>query len=299
MAPGHEIAGVVRAVGANVTSVAVGDAVAVGCHVYSCRSCVECAAGRENHCLRGVQTYSSPFPAGAGHDDCAGYHTNGGYSSDIVVDSHFVYKAPANLPLAAVGPLMCAGVTTFAPLARHVLGKANQRVGVVGLGGLGHMAVKIAKAMGAEVVVFSRSTAKAAAAAHLGASLVATSDAAAMGAAARSLDVVVDTVSGEHDVNALLHTLKVGGKLVMVGAEPKPHAISGFALIMARVGLEGSLTGGVPETQAMLDFCAAHNIVPDYDVITAAETPAAFLRLKSNDMGAKRSVIDMSTLAAF
>lgn len=298
LAPGHEIAGVVKAVGAEVTKYKVGDNVAVGCHVGSCRTCDLCQRGLEQHCPQMLQTYSSIYPQGLGHDDCAGHWTNGGYSTAITVDEHFVFAVPASISLPEAGPLLCAGITVYSPLARHVLGQAGKTVGVAGFGGLGSMAVRIAKAMGAHVVVFSRSDAKKAAAEALGAELVATSDAAAMAARARTVDVIIDTVSGVHDVNSLVHTLKVGGALVMVGAEPKPHEISGFGLIFARAKVEGSLTGGVPETQEMLHFCAQHGIVPEIKIISAAEAPAAFKTLQVGDAGARRFVIDISTLHA-
>jgi alcohol dehydrogenase (NADP+) len=297
IAPGHEIAGIIDKVGANVSDLKVGDKVGVGCMVESCGECDLCKEGLEQHCPKMVQTYSTPWPADKGHAETKGHHTNGGYSSDITVNEKFVFKLPDNLELKYAGPLLCAGITTYSPLARHVLGKENTKVGVVGFGGLGHMAVKIAKAMGAEVTIFSRSLAKQEAAEKLGAKIVAHTDPEQLKPLARTLDVIIDTVSNVHNVRALLPALKVGCAIVLIGGVPAPFDTVAFDLIFSRHSIEGSLIGGVPETAEMLEFCAKHNIVPDIDVIHAKDADAAFQKLVSGGGAARRNVIDISTLS--
>ena len=236
------------------------------------------------------------YPKGKGHDDCAGYHTNGGYSSNITVRDEFVLKLPDNLESHAAGPLLCAGITMFSPLNRHVLKGGKTRVGIVGFGGLGQTGVKIAKAMGCEVTVFSRSNSKKEAAEKLGAKLVAHSDEEAMKAAACSLEVVIDTVAVAHDVNPIMTCLEPTGAYVCIGAIPQPMQISPFGLIGKNLQIEGSLVGGIPETQQMLEFCSKHNIYPDYKVIKASEANAQFKALQDGTAHIGRAVIDMSTL---
>jgi uncharacterized zinc-type alcohol dehydrogenase-like protein len=299
--PGHEIAGVVGAVGSSVTDFKVGDEVGVGCFISSCRSCDLCADGLEQHCLGGIQTYSTPFPTGKGENykECEGYHTNGGYSDRIVVDEHFCFKVPESISLEVVGPLLCAGITTFSPLNRHILQKGGgkgKRVGVVGLGGLGHMAVKLAKAMGAEVTVLSRSMSKDAEAKALGADIMVHTDPDALVAAARTFDVIIDTVAVSHPVAPIVNTLKVGGAMVLLGGIPSPFELSGFALLANRYSVEGSLVGGMAETQQMLDFCAEHGVVPECKTIHAKDATELFVAMAKGESGAIRAVIDMSTL---
>lgn len=298
VAPGHEIAGIVQSAGKNVTKFKVGDRVGVGCFVDSCGVCDQCVSGSENHCPTSQQTYCSKYAKGLGHDDCADYHTNGGYSSQITVKQDFVYKAPDGVELEYIGPLLCAGITMFSPLNRHVLKQGgHKKVGILGFGGLGQMGVKIAKAMGAEVTVLSRSTSKKEAAASLGADILAHSDAEAMKRAAHKFDVVIDTVSAPHDVNKIFPTLKVGGTYVCIGGVVEPMQISPFTLIGSNLKIEGSLVGGIPETQEMLNFCSKHNIKPEIKVIHAKDASAQFKALKEGAADAKRAVIDMKTLA--
>lgn len=305
ISPGHEIAGIVRQVGAQVTKFNIGDRVGVGCMVSSCRECDLCQQGLEQHCPQMIQTYGSTFPEGHGEtfQGAVGYHTNGGYTSAITVNEHFVFSIPASMKMEYAGVLLCAGITTFSPLNRHILqkgGGAGKSVGVVGFGGLGQMAVQLAKAMGVDrVVVFSRNDSKQADAEALGAELLVHSDETALKNAARSLDVILDTVSAPHAVNSLMSTLKVGGNYVLLGAVSKPMQVGAFPLLFNRHALEGSLIGGVPETQEMLDFCAAHNVVPKYQVIHAKDANTHFHAMIDGAAGARRSVIDMSTIAEF
>lgn len=301
MTPGHEIAGIVSSVGSAVTDFKAGDKVGVGCFVESCRSCDLCKQGLEQHCLGAVQTYSTPFPEGKGEHlkEAEGYHTNGGYSTDIVVKDHFVFKVPENIEMEVVGPLLCAGITTFSPLNRHLLQKGGGKgktVGIVGFGGLGHMAVKIAKAMGAEVTVLSRNTNKEDQAKAMGADILVHSDEAILSAAARKFDLILDTVSATHPVAPIVNTLKVGGAYVLLGAIARPFEVSSFPLLFGRYSIEGSLVGGMAETQEMLDFCSKHNIVPETKMISAKAASAQFKALSDGSAGAARAVIDMSTL---
>ena len=212
LAAGHEISGTVKAVGSEVTAYSVGDAVGVGCFVSSCRTCDLCKNGEENLCKQSVQTYGNPFPEGKGHDDCANHFTNGGYTSDITVDEHFVYAVPDGMKIEHVGPLLCSGITMFSPLNKHIMkngGGEGKTVGIVGFGGLGNMGTKIAKAMGCKVVLLSRSNDKKDAANELGASIVAHTDEDALDANADTLDVILDTVAAPHDVQKLLPLLNV------------------------------------------------------------------------------------------
>jgi alcohol dehydrogenase (NADP+) len=301
IAPGHEIAGTVRAVGDKVTNFKVGDKVGVGVMVESCRSCGLCDGGLEQHCPGMIQTYSSDFPAGKSDtfEKAVGYHTNGGYATDITVSEHFVFHIPKAMELEYAGILLCAGVTMFSPLKRHVLEKGGgkgKKVGIVGFGGLGVMGVKLAKAMGAEVTVFSRNNNKEAKAKELGADLLIHTDEEALAAATRTFDVVLDTISANHPVATLVNTLAVGGTYVLIGAVPKPFEISSLQMIFSRQSIEGSLIGGVPETQQMLDFCSEHKIVPEYRVIHAKEASAQFQAMTAGEADAQRAVIDVSTI---
>jgi len=288
MVPGHEIVGHVAAVGAEVTRFAVGDTVGVGCMVDSCRTCSSCAVGDEQYCERGaVFTYNSRHPDGT--------PTWGGYADVVVVDQDFVLKVPAALDLARAAPLLCAGITTWSPLVHWKIG-AGHKVGVVGLGGLGHMAVKLAKAFGAHVTQFTTSPDKADDARALGADeVVVTRDPAAFKPLARTLDFILDTVSGVHDLNAYLGTLKTNGTMVLVGLPDKPAAIHAGLLISRRKTLAGSMIGGIRETQEMLDFCGAHGIVADVETIGAAFINDAYERMLASDVK-YRFVIDMATL---
>jgi uncharacterized zinc-type alcohol dehydrogenase-like protein len=295
--PGHEIAGIISEVGSDVTKFKVGDRVGVGVFVESCFECPQCLVGDHNYCSKALETYGSTYTVGLGHDDCADYHTNGGYSSQITVRSDFVFPAPEKFDLSYVGPLLCAGITMFSPLNRHVLKAGGKKVvGIIGFGGLGQLGVKLAKAMSADVTVFSRSTGKSEQAANLGASIIAHTDAAAMEAAANTFDVILDTVSAEHDVAKFLPTLKVSGTYVCIGVVITSLNVSPAALISRNLKLEGSLVGGIPETQQMLDFCNEHNIKPEIKVIHAKDASAQFETLAKGDADIHRAVIDMSTL---
>lgn len=298
MAPGHEVGGIVVGVGSDVqeAKLSEGAKVGVGCMVLSCHECDLCKDGLEQHCPGMVQTYSSAFPKGRDHDDCAGFHTNGGYSEEIVVHERFVFPLPEGIPMEYAGPLLCAGVTTFSPLNRLLRGKVNQKVGIVGFGGLGMMAVKIAKAMGADVTVFSRGTKKATKAKDLGATLADHTDAEGMKARARSMDLIVDTISMVHEIAHLLGTLKVGGTYCFLGGVPEPYSVSAFQLLFSRYTITGSFIGGVPETAEMLEFCAKHEIFPEIDVIPASEAAGVFKSMAEGTLGPVRKVIDMSTL---
>ncbi len=285
--PGHEIVGRVSAVGGNVTRFRAGDLAGVGCMVDSCRSCATCQEGLEQYCERGfIGTY--------GGKERGGY-TLGGYSKAIVVDQHFVLKLPTNLELAAVAPLLCAGITTYSPL-KHWGAGPGKRVGIVGLGGLGHMALKFAHAFGAETVLFTTSPGKEADARRLGADeVVLSKNPAAMRAHATSFDLIIDCVSAEHDINVYLGLLKREGTLVQVGAPEKPLPVAVFSLIGKRRSFAGSLIGGIAETQDMLDFCGAHDIVCDVEMIRMDEINGAYERMLKSDVK-YRFVIDMETL---
>ncbi len=290
--PGHEIVGRVTAAGRDVRGVKEGDLVGVGCMVDSCRECPSCARGLEQYCERGFTgTYG-------GTEKETGRPTQGGYSDTIVVDEAFVLRVPENCDPAATAPLLCAGITTYSPLRAFGV-KAGQRVGVVGLGGLGHMGVKLARAMGAEVALFTTSPGKADDARRLGATEVIVSrDPQAMAGAANSLDLILDTVSAPHDVEALMNTLRLDGTLVLLGGSPQPHASPGaFTFIMRRRRMAGSLIGGIPETQEMLDFCAEHNVGADVEVIPASAINDAYERMLRSDVK-YRFVIDVGTLQA-
>ena len=303
LAPGHEIAGLVSDVGSNVSKFKVGDRVGVGCMVESCGECDMCTEGMENHCPGMVQTYSSDFPSGKGENykEAEGYHTNGGYSTAITVNQKFIFQVPDSVKMEYAGVLFCAGITMFSPLNRHILQKGNgsgegKKVGIIGFGGLGQMGVKLAKAMGCDVTVFSRSDKKKEDATKLGADFLVHSDDAAVAAATRHFDVVIDTVAAKHPVASLVNTLKVGGVYVLIGGVVEPFEISPFQMIFSRQSIEGSLIGGLKETQDMLDFCAKHSIVPEYKVIDAKDANQQFQDLLSGKSDASRAVIDVSTI---
>jgi uncharacterized zinc-type alcohol dehydrogenase-like protein len=287
--PGHEIVGRIVSVGNHVTKFKVGDIGAVGCMVDSCRECEYCKEGLEQYCVPGAtQTYNSP-------DQHLGTQTYGGYSESVVVDEAFVLKVPENLDLAATAPLLCAGITTYSPL-RHWNVGPGKKVGVVGLGGLGHMAVKIAKAMGAEVIVFTTSPSKVDDAKRLGADdVVLSKDETEMQRYAGKLHFVLDAVSANHDINAYLNQLRVDGALALVGAPEHPLSVAAFSLIPYRRSFAGSMIGGIAETQEMLDFCGKHNIVSDIEMINIQQINEAYDRLLKGDVK-YRFVIDMASL---
>lgn len=291
MVPGHEITGRVSAVGAEVTKFRVGDAVGVGCFVDSCRTCEQCRAGREQHCDEGmVATYN-------GRERGTGAPTYGGYSARIVVDQDYVLRIPGGLPLDAAAPLLCAGITTYAPLRRYAV-RPGDRVAVVGLGGLGHMAVKFAAAMGAEVTVLSTSGPKRRDAMALGAhDFVATGDGAVFRSHRRRFDLILDTVSAPHDYNACLNLLRVGGTMVLLGIPERPAPVAAGVLIGGQRSLAGSAMGGIAETQEMLDFAARHGIAADIELIGIAGINEAWERVLRNDVR-YRFVIDIATLKA-
>ncbi|MYR46276.1 NAD(P)-dependent alcohol dehydrogenase [Streptomyces sp. SID5910] len=288
MVPGHEIAGVVEAVGPGVTKFKVGDHVGVGCMVDSCGECENCAAGVEQHCVRGnVQTYN-----GVGKD---GEPTYGGYSQKVVVDEAFTLRIPDGLPLDAAAPLLCAGITTYSPL-KHWGAGPGKKVAVVGLGGLGHMGVKIAHALGAEVTVLSQSLRKKDDGLKLGADhYYATSDPKTFEDLAGSFDLILSTVSAPLDFGAYLGLLKTGGALVNVGAPEEPVSLNLFSLIGGNKTLAGSMIGGIAETQEMLDFCAEHGLGAEIELIAASEINEAYERVLSSDVR-YRFVIDTATI---
>jgi uncharacterized zinc-type alcohol dehydrogenase-like protein len=288
MVPGHEIVGRVSKVGSAVTRFKAGDAVGVGCFVDSCRDCPQCHEGEEQYCDKGmVGTYN-----GRERD---GSPTYGGYSTHITVDEKYVLRIPESLPLDRAAPLLCAGITTYSPL-RHYGVKAGDRIAVVGLGGLGHMAVKLGKAMGAEVTVLSTSPSKQKDALALGAThFAATSDKATFQKLAGHFHFIIDTVSAPHDYNAYLSLLKVDGTMILVGAPEAPTPLAAFPLIMRRRKIGGSLIGGIRETQEMLDFCAQHNVASDIEVIPIQKINEAYERMLKSDVR-YRFVIDIASL---
>ena len=288
MVPGHEIVGKVAEVGAEVTAWKVGDTVGVGCLVDSCRACEACDAGEEQFCAGSVGTYNA-----TGKD---GRPTYGGYATRLTVSEDFVVRIPDSIPLAQAAPLLCAGITTYSPL-RHFGVKAGDAVAVVGLGGLGHMGVKLAKAMGATVTVLSHSPSKREDALRLGADdFVVTSSAEAFEANAGRFSFILDTVSAQHDYNAYLGLLKRDGTMVLVGAPPEPTPVAAFPLIFGRKRLAGSLIGGIKETQEMLDFCAAHGVASDIELIPIQQINEAYERMLKGDVR-YRFVIDLASLA--
>ncbi len=287
--PGHEIVGRVTSVGSHVKHHKEGDYVGVGCLVDSCRECSSCKEGLEQYCENGmVGTYNGQEKDGSGY-------TLGGYSKQVVVNEDFVLKIKDTKNLAAVAPLLCAGITTYSPL-RHWDVKSGDKVGVVGLGGLGHMGVKLAASFGAEVTMLSHSPSKQKDAERLGAHhFLLTTDADKVAEATGRFDFILDTVSADHDYNLYLGMLKRDGKMVCVGAPPTPAQIPAFNLIMNRKTLAGSLIGGIPETQEMLDYCAEHDIVSDIEIINIKDINEAYERMLKGDVR-YRFVIDMSTL---
>jgi len=288
--PGHEIVGRVTKVGAGVKKFKVGDIAAVGCLVDSDGTCPNCVKGFEQFCQNAVFTFNGP-------DKHTGGVTYGGYSDSIVVDQRFVLTVPKNLDLAGAAPLLCAGITTYSPLRNRGV-KAGMKVGIVGLGGLGHMGVKFARAFGAHVVVFTTSPRKAEDAIRLGAhEVVVSTDAESMLKHAGSFDFILDTVSADHDLNAYLALLGVNGNLTLVGAPGKPMGVSAFSLIMGNHSLSGSSIGGIPQTQEMLDFCGKHNITADVEIIPIQKVNEAYARLEKADVK-YRFCIDMSSLRA-
>jgi len=289
--PGHEIVGRVSKTGSAVTRFREGDLAAVGCMAGSCGHCPECLAGLEQFCQKGmVLTYNSP--------DChTGGITYGGYSESVVADQAFVLKVPDSLDLAATAPLLCAGITTYSPLRHWKVGR-GPKAGVVGLGGLGHMAVKFAHAFGARVVVFTTSPGKTQDALRLGADEVVISrNPSEMNRHAGSFDFILDAVSADHDLNAYLGLLKRDGTLVLVGAPEKPLPVSAFDLLLGRRSLSGSIIGGIRETQEMLDFCGEHNITSEIERTPIQAINEAYDRLARGDVK-YRFVIDMATLKA-
>ncbi|MDR2838267.1 MAG: NAD(P)-dependent alcohol dehydrogenase [Azonexus sp.] len=290
--PGHEIVGRVSAVGSRVTGFAAGDLVGVGCLVDSCQHCAECADGLENYCDHAVGTYNGPTPDAPGH-------TLGGYSERIVVHQRFVLRIRhPEAQLAAVAPLLCAGITTYSPL-RHWRVGPGHKVGVVGIGGLGHMGVKLAHALGAHVVAFTTSEGKREAAKALGANeVVVSKNAGEMAAHVKSFDFILNTVAAAHDLDPFFVLLKRDGAMALVGAPPTPHTGPlAFNFIMKRRSLAGSLIGGLPETQEMLDFCAQHGIVADIELIRAGQINAAYERMLAGDVK-YRFVIDAGSFGA-
>jgi uncharacterized zinc-type alcohol dehydrogenase-like protein len=286
--PGHEIVGRVTKVGSSVTKFKTGDLAAVGCMVDSDGTCPECKAGLEQFCPNPTFTYNFP-------DKHRGGVTFGGYSGSIVVDQRFVLRVPSNLDLAGVAPLLCAGITTYSPM-RHWGVSRGKKVGVVGLGGLGHMGVKIAHALGAHVVVFTTSPKKKDDARRLGADeVVISKNANEMQKHAGSFDFILDAVSADHDINAYINLLRRDGNLTLVGAPEKPLQVAAFGLIMGRRSLSGSPIGGIAETQEMLDFCGKHNLTADVEVIPIQKVNEAYERLLKSDVKYRFS-IDMASL---
>jgi uncharacterized zinc-type alcohol dehydrogenase-like protein len=287
--PGHEIVGRVTAVGDHVKKFKVGDIAGIGCLVDSCRECDNCAAGLEQYCSGGaVFSYNGMEKDGSGV-------TYGGYSKQILCHEDFVLRISDKQPLEAVAPLLCAGITTYSPL-RHWKVSKGQKVGILGLGGLGHMAVKLAVSMGAEVTMLSHTASKATDAARLGAhKFVLTTDAEQAKSVTNYFDFILDTVSAEHDYNFYLGMLATNGTMVCVGVPPPAPPIGAFNLIFQRRSLAGSLIGGIPETQEMLDYCAEHNIVSDVEVIAMKDINEAYERMLKGDVR-YRFVIDMATL---
>ncbi|HEY9363322.1 MAG TPA: NAD(P)-dependent alcohol dehydrogenase [Chitinophagaceae bacterium] len=287
--PGHEIVGRITAVGDHVTKYKVGQLAGIGCMVDSCRECDNCKEGLEQYCSNGmVGTYNGQEKDGSGI-------TYGGYSKQIVAHEDFILRIPENLPLEGIAPLLCAGITTYSPLRHWKVGKGD-KVGILGLGGLGHMGVKLAASMGAEVTMLSHSPKKEADAKRLGAhKFLLTSDEQQVKSVRKYFDFILDTVSAEHDYNLYLGMLKTNGVMVCVGAPPIPSKVSAFNLIGERRTLAGSLIGGIPETQEMLDYCAEHNIVSDVEVIKMSDINEAYERMLKGDVK-YRFVIDMASL---
>jgi len=293
--PGHEIVGRVTATGPAVTKYKVGDLVGVGCLVDSDHECPQCRADKEQFCGSATFTYNAPDKHGTAPV------TYGGYSESVVVDERFVLRIPSNLDPAGAAPLLCAGITTYSPLHRgqkEGLVGPGKKVGIVGLGGLGHMGVKFACAMGAHVVVFTTSEAKRADAMRLGAhEVVVSRNAEEMQKHAGSFNFILDCVAAEHDLNAYIHLLGVNGNLTLVGAPEQPFAVAGFGLLFGAKSISGSLIGGIAETQEMLDFCGKHGIVADVEIIPIQKINEAYERMLRSDVKYRFS-IDMASLKA-
>lgn len=291
--PGHEILGRVTRVGDKVTRFKVGDTAAVGCMIDSCRNCDHCTKGLEQFCKNGaIFTYNSPDPHAPGGGEGMTY---GGYSERVVCDEAFTLRVPENLDPAGAAPLLCAGITTYSPL-RHWGAGEGKKVGIVGLGGLGHMGVKFASAFGAHTVLFTTSPGKVEDGKRLGADeVVISKNAEEMAAHAGSFDLIVDTVSADHDLNAYLALLKLDATLVVVGVPPKPQPVGAFSLIAPRRHLAGSLIGGIDETQEMLEFCGEHDITCDIEMIRMDQINEAYERMLKSDVK-YRFVIDMATI---
>ena len=288
--PGHEIVGRITQVGSEVTKMKVGDLAGVGCLVDSCQTCENCKKDLEQYCTNGwVGTYN-------GEDKHSGGYTFGGYSENIVVDENFVLKVPTNLDLAAVAPLLCAGITTWSPLKHWKVGKGS-KVAVVGLGGLGHMAIKLAKGLGADVTLFSRSVDKIKDAKDLGAdTVVISTDENQMKSVEGNFDLIIDTVPCIHDINPYISTLNINGTIVLIGyLGPLDPFLNSVPMIMGRKSVAGSLIGGIAETQEMLDFCGANNIVSDIEIIKMQDINEAYERMLKSDVK-YRFVIDMASL---
>jgi uncharacterized zinc-type alcohol dehydrogenase-like protein len=291
MVPGHEIVGRVKQVGKDVTKLKVGDLAGVGCMVDSCGECGTCRRDLEQFCQKGAaMTYN-------GTEMDRKTPTYGGYSTQVVVTERFTLKIPPSIDLAAAAPLLCAGITTYSPL-RQWNCKKGDRVGVVGLGGLGHMAVKLAASMGAEVTMLSTSRSKAADAKRLGAQeFELTTDEATFSKLAGRFDLLIDTISANHDLNKFLGMLRPEGAMVLVGAPPEPAAVSAFALLGGNKRLAGSMIGGIAETQEMLDYCAEHKVVSDIEMIPIQQINEAYERMIKNDVR-YRFVIDIASLGS-
>lgn len=287
--PGHEIVGKVTAVGEHVTKFKVGDIAAIGCMVDSCNSCEYCESDLEQFCDEGV-TYSFNSP-----DKTSDGYTYGGFSEKYVCNEQYVLQMPHFDNLSATAPLLCAGITVYSPL-KHWQAAPGKKIGILGIGGLGHLAIKIAKAMGAEVVVFTTSESKIVDAKRLGADeVVLSTDAAQMDKYARNLHFILDTVSAKHDINAYLNLLRHDGSVVVVGLPPEPIELSAFSIVMGRRSVSGSNIGSIKETQEMLEFCAEHNITADVELITIEQANEAFERLEAGDVR-YRFVVDMASL---
>lgn len=289
MVPGHEIVGKVVRTGSSVSKIKMGELAGVGCFVDSCRSCSSCKDGLEQYCTGHVAfTYNGTETDGK-------TPTYGGYSSQIVVDENYVLRVSPKLDLAAVAPLLCAGITTYSPLKQWKIGRGH-KLGVLGLGGLGHMAVKFGAALGAEVTVISTSSKKSKDAARLGAhDFLLSSDSDAVARSAEKFDFIIDTVSAEHDLNQTLALIRRDGTLILVGVPPQAPQVHPFSLIPRRRRIAGSMIGGIRETQEMLDFCAEKSIVSDVEVISMSEINQAYARMIKGDVQ-YRFVIDMATL---
>ena len=287
--PGHEIVGKVTSIGSGVSKYKVGDIVAVGCLVDSCRTCSNCKAHLEQYCGEWVGTYG-------GYDKHLDTTTHGGYSETIVVDEAFVLSVPKNLDLAGIAPVLCAGITTWSPLRHWKVGK-NSKVAVVGLGGLGHMAIKLAHALGAHVTLFSRSTNKIADAKALGADdVIISTDAGQMEKAMGKFDLILDTVPYDHDFNPYIGTLNTNGTIVVLGyLGPLDPPVVTVPMIMGRKSMAGSLIGGIAETQELLDFCGKHNITSDIELINIQDINTAYERMLKSDVK-YRFVIDMTSI---